>query len=358
MRWEQQRIVRPAGCAPELPLALPEPARGSGRAGLRLPDPIPIEAGTEDAYAIEIHAKSIINRVPSASHVPFNWTINPYRGCAHACRYCFARRTHTYLDLDAGHDFDSKIVVKVNAGALLRKELASPRWRGEPIAMGTNTDPYQRAEGRYRLMREILAALRDRANPFSILTKGTLILRDVDLIRQAAEVAPVSVAVSIGSVDEGLWRAVEPGAPSPRRRLDVVRRFADVGIGCSVLMAPILPGLSDAPEQIDATVRELVSAGAASITPLLLHLRPGAREWYRAWLSRERPDLLPLYARLYRNGAYAPKWYQRDVTDLVAQAKRTHGMAKSQRPGNFRTQRHDPPQSDAEREQARQLALL
>ncbi|KAA5831837.1 Rv2578c family radical SAM protein [Saccharopolyspora hirsuta] len=355
MRWERQRISPPAEEA-ALPLGLPEPVRGSGRAGLRLPDPVPIEAGTEDAYAIEVQAKSIINRVPGESAVPFGWTINPYRGCGHACRYCFARRTHTYLDLDAGHDFDSKIVVKVNAGALLRKELASPRWAGEPIAMGTNTDPYQRAEGRYRLMREIISALRDRANPFSILTKGTLILRDVDLIVQAAEVAPVSVAVSVGSVDERLWRAVEPGAPSPRRRLDVVRRFADAGIGCSVLMAPILPGLSDGPEQIDATVRELVAAGAASITPLLLHLRPGAREWFRGWLQREHPELVPMYSRLYRDGSYLPKSYQREVLARVAEAKRRHGV-RPQRASQFRDV-GGAARSDAEVAEVRQLSLL
>ncbi|WP_190822797.1 Rv2578c family radical SAM protein [Saccharopolyspora pogona] len=359
MRWEQQRVTPPTGDAPELPLVLPEPqARSGGRAGLRLPDPVPIEAGTAEAYAIEIHAKTIINRVPGPARVPFAWTINPYRGCGHACRYCFARRTHTYLDLDAGRDFDSKIVVKVNAGSLIRKELASPRWCGEAIAMGTNTDPYQRAEGRYRLMREILAALRDRANPFSILTKGTLILRDVDLIVQAAEVAPVSVAVSVGSVDERLWRAVEPGAPSPRRRLDVVRRFADEGIGCSVLMAPILPGLSDSPEQINATVRALAEAGAANVTPLLLHLRPGAREWFREWLQREHPELVPSYARLYREGSYLPKSYQREVLARVADAKRRHGIGSSQA-GEFReVEAGGAARSAVNEEGVRQLSLL
>lgn len=342
-----------------MPLDLPEPAeRGSGRAGLRLPGPVPIEAGTEDAFAIEIQAKSIINRVPGESQVPFRWTVNPYRGCTHACRYCFARKTHTYLDLDSGHDFDSKIVVKVNAGALLRKELASPRWSGEAIAMGTNTDPYQRAEGRYRLMREIIAGLRDRANPFSILTKGTLILRDLDLIVQAAEVAPVSVAVSIGSVDEGLWRAVEPGAPSPRRRLDVVRRFADAGIGCSVLMAPILPGLSDSPEQIDVTVRELAAAGAADITPLMLHLRPGAREWFRAWLLRAHPELVPSYARLYREGSYLPKSYQREVLAMVGDAKRRHAVGASRKSGARGGGAPVPVRSEVGQEEARQLSLL
>ncbi|MEV5541210.1 Rv2578c family radical SAM protein [Saccharopolyspora shandongensis] len=357
MRWEEQRVG--VGRVAELPLGLPEPVeRGSGRAGLRLPEPVPIEAGTEEAYAIEIHAKSVLNRVPGESQVPFRWTVNPYRGCTHACIYCFARRTHTYLDLDAGHDFDSKIVVKVNAGTLLRKELTSPRWTGEPIAMGTNTDPYQRAEGRYRLMREILAALRDHANPFSILTKGTLILRDLDLITEAAQRTRVSVAVSVGSVDEALWRAVEPGTPSPLRRLDVVRRFTEAGIGCSVLMAPILPGLSDSAAEIDRTVAAIAEAGATSLTPLILHLRPGAREWYHEWLRGQRPELLPLYERLYRNGAYAPKSYQREVMHLVEQAKRRHGLAHPQRPENFRTQQHDPPQSDADRDRARQLALL
>lgn len=325
MRWEQQRVTAP-GAAAELPLDLPEPqvARSGGRAGLRLPDPVPIESGTEEAYAIEIRAKSIINRVPGESHVPFGRTVNPYRGCGHACRYCFARNTHTYLDLDAGRDFDSKIVVKVNAAELLRRELSHPRWRGEPIAMGTNTDPYQRAEGRYRLMRGILAALRDHANPFSVLTKGTLVLRDLDLFEQAAQRCDVSVAVSIGSVDEQLWREVEPGTPSPLRRLDVVRRFAEVGIGCSVLMAPVLPGLSDSAEQIDETVAALSEAGAADITPLVLHLRPGAREWYCSWLSETRPDLLPLYERLYRDGSYAPKSYQREVVSAVREAQQRH----------------------------------
>lgn len=254
---------------------------------------------------------------------------------------CFARRTHTYLDLDAGTDFDTKIMVKVNAGDLLRRELASPRWAGESIAMGTNTDPYQRAEGRYRLMREIISALRDRSNPFSILTKGTLILRDLDLIRDAAERAEVSIAVSVGSVDEALWREVEPGTPAPARRLDVVRRFADAGIGCSVLMAPILPGLSDSPEQIERTVAAIAAAGADGVTPLLLHLRPGAREWYRAWLERRHPRLIPLYDRLYRNGSYAPRTYQRTVTTLVRDAARRHGLDR-QPAASFRESGAEP----------------
>src|ERR1700690_1915635 len=162
----------------------------------------------------EVQAKSIVSKVPAASKVPFTFTINPYRGCQHACTYCFARNTHTYLDLDAGHDFDSKVVVKVNAPELLRKKLASASWSGEHIAMGTNVDCYQRAEGKNQLMRGIITALRDAANPFSILTKGTLILRDLDLLTEAAQVTEVGLNVSAGFVDKELWRTLEPGTPS------------------------------------------------------------------------------------------------------------------------------------------------
>ncbi|GAB3895237.1 Rv2578c family radical SAM protein [Microbispora bryophytorum subsp. camponoti] len=241
----------------------------------------------------EIHARSIINRVPSASRVPFEWTINPYRGCTHACTYCFARRTHEYLDLDSGRDFDSKIVVKVNAPDLVRRELAAPRWGGHPVAMGTNVDCYQRAEGRYRLMPGILAALRDARNPFSILTKGSLILRDLALLAEAAEVTDVSTAVSIGFTDESLWRTVEPGTPSPRKRLEVCATLNEHGIPCGVLMAPILPYLGDSPRALETTVRRIAETGATHVTPIVLHLRPGAREWFMAWLSREHPGSSP-----------------------------------------------------------------
>ena len=274
----------------------------------------------------EIRARSIINKVPGASRIPFSWTLNPYRGCSHACVYCFARRTHEYLDLDAGLDFESKIVVKVNAPELLRKQLTSSRWAGDPIAMGTNVDPYQRAEGRYRLMPGILEALRDARNPFSILTKGTLVLRDLDLLREAAEVTDVSVKVSVGFVDEMLWRKVEPGTPAPRARLSVCRTLTDAGIGCGVLMAPILPYLTDSPDQLEATVWAIAAAGARSATPLVLHLRPGAREWYLAWLEREYPELMPQYQELYRNGAYAPQAYQRSISARVAQLARRYGV--------------------------------
>ncbi|MFE6133001.1 Rv2578c family radical SAM protein [Streptomyces sp. NPDC056437] len=287
----------------------------------------------------EVRARSILNRVPGASRMPFEWTVNPYRGCSHACVYCFARKTHSYLDLDTGLGFDSQIVVKINAPDLLRRQLASRQWHGAHVAMGTNVDCYQRAEGRYRLMPGIISALRDRANPFSILTKGTLILRDLDLLVQAAEVTDVGISVSVGFVDEALWRTVEPGTPAPERRLDVVRTLTDHGIGCGVLMAPVIPFLGDRPDQLRATVKAIAASGATSVTPLVLHLRPGAREWFMAWVAEHHPHLVRRYERLYAEGAYAPKWYQRRITRHVHELAAEFGIGPADRgmPRRIRT---------------------
>jgi DNA repair photolyase len=277
----------------------------------------------------EVRARSIINRVPEASRMPFRWTINPYRGCSHACVYCFARNTHTYLDLDAGLDFDSKIVVKVNAAECLRRELAARTWSGEHIAMGTNVDPYQRAEGRYRLMPGILQALRDAANPFSILTKGSLILRDLPLLAACAAVTEVGANVSVGSTQRELWRTVEPGTPSPQKRLEVCRRLTDAGVSCGVLMAPIIPFLSDGAPQLADTVRAIAEARAVYVSPIVLHLRPGAREWFMAWLQEHHPDLVGRYERLYRGGSYAPKAYQEQISATVRELARTFGVGRA-----------------------------
>ena len=271
---------------------------------------------------IESEAKSIINRVPGGA-LPFDWTINPYRGCSHACTYCFARPTHTYLDMDAGRDFETKIVVKVNAPDVLRRELAAKRWKGEHIAMGTGTDPYQRAEGRYKLMRGIMEALIDHRNPFSILTKGTLILRDLDLLQRAAEVAPVSAAFSIGTLDEQVWRETEPGTPHPKARMETVRTLTDAGIPTGILMAPILPGISDRPDQLREVVQAAIDAGATHVSPIMLHLRPGVREEFLPWLEQEHPDLVERYLQMYRR-PYGPKAMReslgRQVSSMVSAA--------------------------------------
>lgn len=252
---------------------------------------------------IEVESKSIINHVPGDS-LPFDWTINPYRGCSHACTYCLARKTHTYMDMDAGRDFETKIVVKVNAPELLRKELRAKRWKGDHIAMGTATDPYQRAEGKYKLMRGIIGTLIEYRNPFSILTKGTLILRDLDLLVEASAVTEVSAALSIPTLDESVWRASEPGTPHPRKRLEAVARLNDAGIPCGVMIAPILPWISDADDQIRAVVEASIEAGATHATPILLHLRPVVRDVYMDWLRSTYPDLVPRYEAMYRR-AYA-----------------------------------------------------
>jgi DNA repair photolyase len=239
---------------------------------------------------------------------------------------CFARNTHTYLGLDAGRDFDTKVVVKVNAAELARKELAAPRWPGEHVAMGTNVDCYQRAEGKYRLMPGIIGALRDAANPFSILTKGTLILRDLDQLADAAEVTDVGLNVSVGFVDKSISRFVEPGAPSPQRRLDVCAAITGRGLGCGVLMGPVLPYLTDSPGQLADAVRQIAAAGAGHVSPIVLHLRPGAREWFAGWLRTHHPDLVPRYRELYGKGSYAPGWYQKRIAAQVADLAQQFGV--------------------------------
>jgi DNA repair photolyase len=294
----------------------------------------------------EVHAKSIINRVPDKSRMPFRWTINPYRGCGHACVYCFARSTHSYLDLDTGLDFNSKIIVKVNAAELARKELAKPRWAGEHVAMGTNVDCYQRAEGRYQLMPGIIKALSDARNPFSILTKGTLLLRDLDLLEEAARVTDVGLNLSVGFVDAELSALVEPGTPAPQRRLDACAEITGRGLRCGVLMGPVLPFLSDSPAQLEQTVCQIARAGAASVSPIVLHLRPGAREWYLGWLAERHPELTGPYRELYGNGAYAPKYYQRRIATMVSELAARYGVGRA-RPSDARSITRDKPASQS-----------
>jgi len=276
---------------------------------------------------IEVETKSIINHVPG-NYLPFNWTINPYRGCSHACSYCFARVTHTYMDMNAGQDFESKIVVKVNAPDVLRRQLAARKWKGEPIAMGTATDPYQRAEGRYQLMPPIIGALVDYRNPFSILTKGTLILRDLELLKEAADVVEVSTAFSIGTLDEDAWRRSEPGTPHPRARIDAVRALNEAGIPCGVLVAPILPGITDRRDQLREVVTAAIDAGATHVSPILLHLRPVVRDEYMAWLRDQFPDLVPRYEATYAKGAYASSAERNALGATVSEIVREAGGLK------------------------------
>jgi DNA repair photolyase len=265
----------------------------------------------------EVQARSVLNRVPDASQMPFRWTINPYRGCTHACNFCFARPTHKYLEFDAGRDFEREIVVKVNAPEVLRAELARPSWTGEHVALGTNTDPYQWVEGRYRLMPGIWEALRDAANPCSVLTKSPLLLRDLGLMREIAERTEFSAALSVPTLEERAWRATEPHTPNPRARLEAVGELARAGIRTGVLVAPLMPGINDSPEQVEEIVRLAEEAGASYVSGIALHLRAGVREVFFEWLRAERPELVERYERLYRRGAYAPPEERKRLGRLI-----------------------------------------
>jgi DNA repair photolyase len=314
-----------------VPMTVPELrwrlAGDDGGQGALFEEEVERHAGKGEFRGMEflhVRARRIINEVPKASRMPFRWTINPYRGCSHACSYCFARPTHEYLGMNVGDDFDRRIVVKVNAVERVRAELAPGRWAGDHIAMGTNTDPYQRCEGKYRLTQGIVAELAAAANPFSILTKSTLILRDLNLLADAARSTEVRANFSIGTLDTDVWRMSEPGTPHPLRRIEAVARLNEAGVPSGVLVAPVLPGISDAPEQLEAVVKACVEAGARFISPLLLHLRDGVREHYLSWLAGARPDLLERYHSLYPR-AYAPTRTQDELSATVRAMVERHG---------------------------------
>ncbi len=259
----------------------------------------------------EVMAKSALNRVPGASAMPFDWTVNPYRGCGHQCTYCFARKTHEYLDLDYGADFDSQIVVKINVADVLRTELRRGSWAREPVMLGTNTDPYQRAEGRYRLMPDIVGALTENGTPFSILTKGTLLRRDLPLLTDASREVKVTLAMSIAVFDDVLQKSIEPGTPSAAARLDTVRAATAAGFRVTVFLMPILPHLTDSIAVLDDALAQIRAAGAARVVYGALHLRPGAKQWFLQWLEREHPHLVSSYRGLYPGvSTSAPKAYR------------------------------------------------
>jgi len=257
-----------------------------------------------DTRFYEVRAKSVLNRVPASSRMPFEWTVNPYRGCTHACVYCFARPTHTYLGLDAARDFEREIVVKVNAPELLRVELRRPSWKRQHVAMGTNTDPYQWVEGRYRLMPAIWEALAESGTPASVLTKSPLLLRDLELMKRVPE---IRANLSVPTLDEKAWRSTEPHTPHPMKRLEAVAESNRAGIPCGIIIAPLMPGINDSPEQVGRIIELAEEAGAVDIGGIALHLRGEVKELWFDWLREHRPELLSRYEQLYARGAYAPK---------------------------------------------------
>lgn len=275
----------------------------------------------------EVLSKSALNHVPGASRMPFAWTINPYRGCSHACVYCFARGTHEYLDLDGGSDFDSQIVVKVNVVEVLERELRKGSWQHETVALGTNTDPYQRAEGRYKLMPGIIETLAASGTPISILTKGTLIRRDIPLLVKAAQRVPIDVQMSIAMYDDELQKAIEPGTPSTQARLDTVKALSDAGFPVTVFLMPILPHMTDSVDAIAHALERIKMAGARTVIYGALHLRPGVKPWFFQWLGEHRPDLVSSYRGLYPGAsAEAPKPYRQWLAKRVKPLIRLHGL--------------------------------
>ncbi|BBY36420.1 hypothetical protein MMAN_05540 [Mycobacterium mantenii] len=280
----------------------------------------------------EVLCKSALNKVPNASALPFRYTVNGYRGCSHACRYCFARPTHEYLELDCGNDFDTQVVVKTNVVKVLRRELRRPAWQRETVALGTNTDPYQRAEGRYALMPGIIGALAESGTPLSILTKGTLLRRDLPLIADAAARVPVSVAVSLAVGDPELHKDVEPGTPTPQARLGLISAIRAAGLDCHVMVAPVLPHLTDSVEHLDGLLGQIATAGASSVTVFGLHLRGSTRGWFMAWLARSHPELVGPYRELYRRGAYLPQDYRDALRERAAPLIAKYRLAGDHRP--------------------------
>ena len=273
----------------------------------------------DDARYQEVHVRSALAR---ATGMPFAWALNPYRGCTHACEYCYARKYQRHLELGAGDDFSSLIFVKVNLVETLHREVTRPGWTRESVSVGTATDPYQPIEGHYRLTRRSLEVLTAARTPFAIVTKGPMVLRDLDVLRTATAAAGCEVLLSVPTVDADAWARLEPGTAPPAQRLRAVRTLIDAGVDAGVLMNPLVPGITATRENIRKTVAALADAGAPLVGTNVAHLDPGVREHFMAFLSREYPELVEGYQRLYARGAYAPREYANEIKSIVKDAVR------------------------------------
>jgi DNA repair photolyase len=278
--------------------------------------------------------------------MPFDWSLNPYMGCVHRCTFCYVRAFERRADRPSDHRYGTSIRVKVNVAERLRVELARAGWRGEHVVIGAATDPYQPAEGRYRLTRACIEVLRDASNPFDIITRGPLIVRDADLLAEAAARADVSVTFSVPTVDDDVWRTTEPGTAPPRQRLRALKELVAVGVRACVGMAPLLPGLSDHPSSLERVIVAAREAGACGIWANLLYLRPGTREHFLDCLAHDWPELLPEYERLYARSSYLPQAEARPAKEDVRRLAKLHGVR------DRRTVKLHPPERDE------QLSLL
>jgi DNA repair photolyase len=272
--------------------------------------------------------RSALNHVKG---MPFKWSLNPYMGCVHRCTFCYVRHFEHRSDRPSGEGYGQSIRVKTNVAEVLRRELARRSWTRESVAIGAATDPYQPAEGRYRLTRACLEALADASNPFGIITRGPMIVRDLDVLAKAASRAKVSVTFSIPTLDVEVWRKTEPGTAPPRQRLRALEKLVSAGVRASVGMAPILPGISDRPEQLAEVVRAAREAGACGVWANLLFLRPGTREHFLESLARDWPEELERYEELYARRAYLGSAEVKPVRALVGELAREHGIADRRR---------------------------
>ena len=270
----------------------------------------------------EVTCRSSLNPVKG---MPFSWTLNPYRGCTHACHYCYARRYHTQFELGADDEFASVIFVKTNFVRVLRRELARPSWTKETVALGTATDCYQPIEGHYKLTRGTLEALCEFANPTSVVTKGPMIVRDRDVLQELTARTDCTVCISVPCVDEDVWRQLEPGTASPMQRLRAVRELVDAGIHAGVLMNPIVPGISSKPALIEATVKAVADHGAQFIGSAVMYLQDGTRDHFMGWLAAEHPHLVEGYERLYK-GKYVPAAYATAIKRVVGEMRSKYGV--------------------------------
>ena len=283
----------------------------------------------------EIECKSALNRVKVPSMPHLRWSLNPYRGCQHACGYCFARGNHEYLGYNTGGDFNQRVIVKVNLGEVLRRELRRPGWKREEVTIGTACDPYQQSELKYGLTRGALQAFRDAASPCSLITKSPNVLRDLTVLRELSGVAECTVLFSVATLREEIWRHIEPETAKPLRRLEAMARLTEAGVRCGVMLAPIIPGLTDDRENMESVMRAAREHGAAFVGDNVLYLKPGTKEWFMPFLRETYPHLLPQYERFYR-GAYAPRRYTQEVGAAVQELRErwelTPGHQKPRQP--------------------------
>jgi DNA repair photolyase len=309
------------------------------------------ERRADEARYLTITCRSALNPVKG---MPFNWTFNPYRGCTHGCHYCFARRYHTQFEMNPDDEFASVILVKENVVDVLERELDKPAWKRELVAFGTATDPYQPIEGKYRLTRRAIEAFTRGRTPFGLVTKGPMVVRDLDVLLQQSRAVGCTVYMSVPTVDEEAWRQLEPGTAHPLQRLRALKQLVDAGINAGVLMAPIVPGFSSSPRKLERTVKAIADHGARFVGSNVMYLQDGTRQHFLRFLQREFPSMLPRFERLYRK-KYPPERYRKEVQGMVRLLQERFGLAK--REDAARASALASTEKPVERDQAEQVAF-